>query len=110
MNSILNKIINYKLAISITKPYIMENTIQATQMHCQYCFDVLINKLNNKPLPEYPKTLVDCEVPLFVTWKKNGALRGCIGTFSPSRLSKLLPEYAITSSMRDPRFPPIKQD
>lgn len=67
------------------------NSIHATKTHCAYCFDVLIAKLNNQPLPEYPKTLIDCEVPLFVTWKKNHQLRGCIGTFSPARLSKLLP-------------------
>lgn len=91
MTLLLTKIINYNLAISIAKPYTMDNNIQATKTHCQYCFDVLIAKLNNKPLPEYPKTLIDCEAPLFVTWKKNDILRGCIGTFSPGRLSKILP-------------------
>jgi hypothetical protein len=56
---LLPKIINYKHTIAITKPFIMDNNIQATKTHCQYCFDVIVAKLNNKPLPEYPKTLAD---------------------------------------------------
>ena len=42
--------------------------------------------------------------------KKKGELRGCIGTFAPGLLSKVLPEYAITAGIKDPRFPPIKMD
>ena len=50
---------------------------------------------------------MDAETPLFITWKKKGSLRGCIGTFSPDKHSRLIPEYAITASMKDPRFNPI---
>ena len=52
----------------------------------------------------------DASTPIFITWKINGKLRGCIGTFSPDQHSKLIPEYALTASMQDPRFDPMTID
>jgi AMME syndrome candidate gene 1 protein len=51
--------------------------------------------------------------PLFVTWDAAcpaGApprLRGCIGTLEPRPLRDGLRDYALTSALRDRRFPPI---
>lgn len=59
----------------------MENKISATKIQCKHCFDVVVAKLSNSPLPPYPHSELDPEVPIFVTWKKNNELRGCIGTF-----------------------------
>ncbi len=44
--------------------------------------------------------------------KKNGSLRGCIGTFSPttSNVAQEIISNAIESSTRDPRFPPMQTD
>eukprot|EP00559_Dactyliosolen_fragilissimus_P009756 CAMPEP_0184873528 /NCGR_PEP_ID=MMETSP0580-20130426/41896_1 /TAXON_ID=1118495 /ORGANISM="Dactyliosolen fragilissimus" /LENGTH=216 /DNA_ID=CAMNT_0027376447 /DNA_START=23 /DNA_END=673 /DNA_ORIENTATION=+ len=54
------------------------------------------------------------ECPLFVTWDKQSgksdrhyALRGCIGTLSPKRLTNHLGDYALTSALHDTRFNPI---
>ncbi|MQL96457.1 hypothetical protein Taro_029146 [Colocasia esculenta] len=51
--------------------------------------------------------------PLFVTWKKsiNGSeprLRGCIGTLEARALINGFRDYALTSALRDRRFPPIQ--
>ncbi|KAE8666341.1 AMMECR1-like protein [Hibiscus syriacus] len=51
--------------------------------------------------------------PLFVTWKKvvNGGearLRGCIGTLEACQLINGFRDYALTSALRDRRFPPIQ--
>ncbi len=46
----------------------------------------------------------------FVTIKKQGALRGCIGNFVSSQpLYLLVQEMAVSASTRDPRFHPMKQ-
>jgi len=46
--------------------------------------------------------------PLFVTWKKAGVLRGCIGTFDADKpLKELVPEYARRAAFQDGRFQPI---
>jgi AmmeMemoRadiSam system protein A len=43
--------------------------------------------------------------------KKNGDLRGCVGTFMPTRatLAEEVVENAIASATRDPRFYPIQE-
>ncbi len=44
----------------------------------------------------------------FVTLKKNGELRGCIGEIFPSRpLYKAVMAEAINAGLADPRFPPV---
>ncbi len=47
-----------------------------------YCFQNLLHFLEKKT-PLHPPTEFDAlKYPLFVTWLKDGDLRGCIGTFS----------------------------
>lgn len=50
--------------------------------------------------------------PLFVTWKTatTHSLRGCIGTFSPIRLTEGLRHYALKSALEDGRFAPVRID
>lgn len=46
----------------------------------------------------------------FVTLRKQGALRGCIGRFQPSLpLHKVVMEMAISAATRDPRFRPVTE-
>ncbi|GEQ68169.1 hypothetical protein JCM33374_g1836 [Metschnikowia sp. JCM 33374] len=51
---------------------------------------------------EYPQ-----KAPLFVTWNKNGDLRGCIGTFSNMVVEEAVAQYALISAFEDTRFTPI---
>ncbi len=45
----------------------------------------------------------------FVSLKKKGQLRGCIGTVLPTRetLAQEIAENATSAGLRDPRFPPV---
>lgn len=49
---------------------------------------------------------------VFVSIHKRGALRGCIGTFEPQEknVAAEVIANAISSSTRDPRFPPIEPE
>ena len=49
------------------------------------------------------------EAGVFVSIKKKGELRGCIGTFQPTRESIALEiiQNAVSASTQDPRFPPV---
>ena len=53
--------------------------------------------------------------PLFVTWDSvcpssgSKSLRGCIGSLSPQPLASGLRSYALTSALRDRRFPPVQR-
>ncbi|KAI9339081.1 AMMECR1 domain-containing protein [Obelidium mucronatum] len=79
---------------------------------CLFCFATIDSHLTNvnpskaallsQALAPYPA------YPLFVTWKKNSNLRGCIGTFSPQKpLLSTLQTYSIQSAFKDHRFSPI---
>ncbi|MFW6381464.1 MAG: AmmeMemoRadiSam system protein A [Bacillota bacterium] len=49
---------------------------------------------------------------VFVTIKKNGDLRGCIGTTSPTRdnIAQEIIANALSASQKDPRFPPVQAE
>ncbi|KAE9611805.1 putative AMMECR1 domain-containing protein [Lupinus albus] len=76
-----------------------------------YCFDTLIAHYNSDQVPH--PAFEDGQHPLFVTWKKvvNGGeprLRGCIGSLAARDLINGFKDYALTSALRDRRFPPIQ--
>jgi len=54
-----------------------------------------------------PKVGIDGNGGVFVTLKKQGELRGCIGIPAPGPLSERLKE-AAQGVTRDPRFPPLE--
>ena len=48
---------------------------------------------------------------LFVTLRKGGELRGCIGTLAPTGdLTRCVSEYALRAALEDPRFAPLAHD
>jgi AMMECR1 domain-containing protein len=49
---------------------------------------------------------------VFVTLKKNGELRGCIGTISPvtSSIAEEILRNAVSSCSHDPRFYPVREN
>jgi len=61
-----------------------------------------------KPTPEMKK-----QAGVFVSiHKKDGSLRGCIGTFEPQQknVAEEIITNAVSSATRDPRFSPIMQE
>ena len=90
----------------------------ATAEMCHFAFDLLSSHFSKSVRPELPPLPAGCpEAPLFVTWEKRAAgrprdpwdLRGCIGTLSPSKLAESIPQYVLTSALRDSRFNAIAQ-
>lgn len=48
---------------------------------------------------------------LFVTLRRRGQLRGCIGTLSPEGdLTRMVPRFALRAAFEDPRFPPLTSE
>lgn len=63
----------------------------------------------HEPLPmpgDLPRELLERRAGAFVSLKKDGKLRGCIGTFLPTRdnLAQEIIYNAISAGMNDPRF------
>ncbi|MGI6736798.1 MAG: AmmeMemoRadiSam system protein A [Anaerovoracaceae bacterium] len=59
-----------------------------------------------------PKELRQRRAGAFVSLKKDGRLRGCIGTISPVRdnLAQEIMENAVSAGTGDPRFQPVRAD
>ncbi|MCI1933579.1 MAG: AmmeMemoRadiSam system protein A [Atopobiaceae bacterium] len=57
-------------------------------------------------------TLFTTSAGCFVSLKKDGELRGCIGTIMAAQknLAEEICENAISAGTRDPRFPPVSKD
>lgn len=48
---------------------------------------------------------------VFVTWRKHGDLRGCIGRMKlEGSLTEAVRELAVAAAVDDPRFPPVTRD
>lgn len=66
------------------------------------------------PLPKkLPEEMLKKKAGAFVSiHKKDGELRGCIGTFMPTKpnLALEIVTNAISSATQDPRFPPITKE
>jgi MEMO1 family protein len=78
---------------------IARNTIE------QYVIHRKTPEVNESSLPSILKT----ECGAFVTLKKHGDLRGCIGRFDASEaLYKVVQDMAIASSTQDSRFTPVE--
>ncbi|KAJ3689570.1 hypothetical protein LUZ61_018734 [Rhynchospora tenuis] len=85
--------------------------VSANREMAVYCFDTLVAHYNGEQ--PAPPAFEEGQHPLFVTWKKtmNGSeprLRGCIGTLEARQIISGFKEYALTSALRDRRFPPIQ--
>jgi AmmeMemoRadiSam system protein B/AmmeMemoRadiSam system protein A len=61
------------------------------------------------PLARNFSARIDFPQGAFVTLRKKGALRGCIGRIPPSvALGKTVGEMALQAAFNDPRFPPVQ--
>jgi AmmeMemoRadiSam system protein B/AmmeMemoRadiSam system protein A len=89
---------NFKDADKRTLLSIARNTIES------YIRDRKIPELDPSGFPENLKS----HCGAFVTLKKNGELRGCIGRFTADiPLYKVVQEMAVSSSTQDMRFTPV---
>lgn len=77
--------------------------------------DLLKYYLEKGCLPKLPQPLppeYDLQAGVFVSLKKGGRLRGCIGTVQPVRknLAEEIAANVVKASRHDPRFPPVDRE
>ncbi|MDY6826962.1 MAG: AmmeMemoRadiSam system protein A [Bacillota bacterium] len=76
---------------------------------------VLQHYLDKGTIPDLPQSLLSQykeSAGAFVSLKKDGQLRGCIGTIEPVRrnLAEEIAANAVSAAIRDPRFPPVRKE
>ena len=71
---------------------------------------VTTGKLPERPA-DLPSEMAE-RAGVFVSLKKDGELRGCIGTFAPTakNIAEEILQNAASAALRDPRFPPVKKE
>jgi len=65
-------------------------------------------KITDLPL-NLPKEMLERKAGVFVSLKKRGNLRGCIGTISPAtgNIAREIQRNAVNAATKDPRFEPV---
>ena len=79
----------------------------------QIARDTIVDYVANRTVPAIATSSpgLSLHSGCFVTIKKRGELRGCIGNFiSEQPLYLLVQEMAVSAATRDPRFYPMKKD
>jgi AmmeMemoRadiSam system protein A len=61
---------------------------------------------------DLPKEMLEKRAGVFVSIKKRGQLRGCIGTFMPTKknIAEEIIRNAISAGCEDPRFSPVEPE
>ncbi len=61
---------------------------------------------------DLPKEMIEKKAGVFVSLKKSGELRGCIGTIGPTTksIADEIIQNAISAGLKDPRFFPVEED
>lgn len=62
-------------------------------------------------LNDLPREMLQNKAGVFVSLKKHGQLRGCIGTISPitDSIAQEIMQNAVSAGTRDPRFDPVEE-
>ncbi len=82
---------------------------QVLLAHARRAIESLFRRESNAPLPEAP--FLDEPGATFVTLRRHGELRGCIGSLEAERpLRDDVEHNARAAALRDPRFPPLTED
>lgn len=79
----------------------------------QYAAENFVKSGKRVLLPDWvPTEMKQRRAGVFVSIKKNGQLRGCIGTIGPTTgsIAEEIMRNAVASSVEDPRFVPIHQN
>lgn len=94
--------------------------MQALRKNESYLVQLARNTLENHVMGKPKESINTTEIPkefrkpaaTFVSIKKNGQLRGCIGTVVPQHASVVeeVIHNAVSAGIHDPRFSPVRQD
>ncbi len=79
----------------------------------RYSLEHYVKTGKKAPMPEnLSSQLLSERAGVFVSLKKHGALRGCIGTISPVTdcIGEEILRNAVSAGTQDPRFPPVRED
>ncbi len=88
----------------------IEETQQAIEL-ARWTLNSYVKGLSNVPQPELTDLYFNEKAGVFVTLKKDGMLRGCIGIIQPTDiLTRNIITSTRNSALNDQRFPPVRSE
>jgi MEMO1 family protein len=79
----------------------------------RHSLETYINTGEHAKVPEgLPADMLNRKAGVFVSLKKHGSLRGCIGTIAPvtGSIAEEILRNAVSAGLEDPRFAPVTED
>ncbi|MDF2905669.1 MAG: hypothetical protein K0R34_990 [Herbinix sp.] len=79
----------------------------------RHSLETYISSRQYAKLPDgLPEEMTNRKAGVFVSLKKHGSLRGCIGTISPvtDSIAEEILRNAVSAAAEDPRFAPVRED
>ncbi len=78
----------------------------------RHAIETIVRTGKNAELPQGLSSEMAERAGVFVSLKKDGELRGCIGTFEPTtkNIAEEILQNAASAALHDPRFPPVKKE
>ena len=107
--------VGYGVALYVDSDQHKRKTPHEPDIRVRLARESIAYYLSHRTLMAVPKNLPEDlmdKAGAFVSLKKRGALRGCIGTFLPVQLniaSEII-HNAVSAATRDPRFPSVQAD
>ena len=88
----------------------IKETQQAIEL-ARWTLNSYVKGLSNVPQPELTDLYFNEKAGVFVTLKKDGMLRGCIGIIQPTDiLTRNIITSTRNSALNDQRFPPVRSE
>ncbi|MFH1925063.1 MAG: AmmeMemoRadiSam system protein B [Chloroflexota bacterium] len=100
---------DYSAVVGYAGIIIKAVTVHPLVQHARNTIETYVTSGNVISPPEELTPEMQQKAGVFVSLHKFGELRGCIGTFEPTRpnVAEEIISNAISSATRDPRFPPV---
>jgi AmmeMemoRadiSam system protein A len=95
---------------SPAEPDDLREAVSGPADYARACVEALVSRAPAPPAPDLP--LYSRRAACFVSLKKRGELRGCIGTLTPAELDlgREIARNAHSAALQDPRFRPVRPD
>lgn len=99
--------------LTVVQTKLIESRREAESIPVKWARLILESHLSGSPNPELPQamqSLLHDRAGVFVSLKKHGQLRGCIGTFLPAykNLAEEIKNNTLAAGLKDPRFSPVE--
>jgi AmmeMemoRadiSam system protein A len=117
VNGDMTRVVGYTAAVALKAPSLSQRKTELDESHRKTLLELarraIACSFDGESVPAYPADdpCFSQKLGLFVTLKKDGMLRGCIGTITGVEpIAQAAVDMARAAAFRDPRFRPLRRE